>query len=91
MGCSAATSPCIEKLVFRTFATPPIGAIFITNKVKRPLATDPLGAGTFGCAPAPGPDAYGSAPFHVDVSVINLHGVNAGTLLFGSYARGKGQ
>jgi len=89
LGCSAATSPCIEKLVFRSFDTPPIGSVLISNTVKTPVASDPLGAGTFGCDP--GHDAYGFAGFVVDVSVTNAHAVKTGTLLGGTYARGKGQ
>jgi hypothetical protein len=92
LACSAATSPCIEKLVFGGFVAPPIGSIVIKNTTKTPTATDPLGAGSYGCPPnPPGPDSYGNAPFQIDVTVTSAHGVKATNLLSGRYARGTGQ
>jgi len=91
LACSAATSPCVEKLVFRNFVAPAIGSILITNETTRPTASDPLGAGSFGCPPPTPPDAYGFAGFFIDVTVNNAHSVAATTLLSGRYARGTGQ
>jgi hypothetical protein len=88
--CSAATSPCIETLVFRGFLDGFVGAITMTSSVKTPVAADPLGASTtgFGCAPTP--DQYGTAGFLLPVDVLNAHAVDASSILSGTYARGKG-
>ncbi|HEX9602962.1 MAG TPA: Ig-like domain-containing protein [Myxococcales bacterium] len=92
LACSAATSPCIEKLVFGNFVAPAIGSILITNTTTVPTASDPLGAGSFGCPPNPPLlDSYGNASFLIDVTVTNAHGVKATTLLAGRYARGTGK
>jgi hypothetical protein len=91
LACSAATSPCIEKLVFGSFVAPRIGSILITNTTTKPLASDPLGAGSYGCPPnPPGPDLYGNAGFQIDVTVTSANAVKATTLLGGRYARGTG-
>jgi len=86
--CSAATSPCIEKLVFRRFDDGLAGSITVTSTVKTPTASDPLGASStgHGCDP----DQYGTAGFALPVDVLNLNSVNAGSALSGTYARGKG-
>jgi len=93
LGCSAATSPCIEKLVFGSFVAPAIGSILITNTTTKPTASDPLGAGTLGCPPAGTgvPDAYGNVSFLIDVTVTSAHSVKATTLLGGKYALGTGK
>jgi hypothetical protein len=91
LACSAATSPCIEKLVFGSFVAPAVGAILVTNTTTVPLASDPLGAGSFGCPPPSPPDAYGNAGFLFDVTVTSAHGVKATSLFSGRYARGTGK
>jgi hypothetical protein len=88
--CSAATSPCVEKLVFRRFLDGFAGTIMVTNTLKTPTASDPLGASStgFGCAPTP--DQYGTAGFLVPIDVLNAHAVDVGSTVSGTYARGTG-
>ncbi|HWE24964.1 MAG TPA: hypothetical protein VG496_13580, partial [Myxococcales bacterium] len=86
--CSVATSPCIEKLVFRNFFDGFAGSVTATSTVKTPTASDPQGASNtgFGCAPTP--DQYGMAGFLIPIDVMNAHSVDAGSIISGTYARG---
>ena len=88
--CSAATSPCIEELVFGNFSDGFAGTINVASTVKTPTASDPLGASTtkYGCAGNPAADQYGFSSFILPIDVTNAHGVAASSAVGGTYARG---
>jgi hypothetical protein len=88
--CSAATSPCIEQLVFGTFSDGFAGIVNVSNPAKTPLASDPKGVSStgFGCAPTP--DQYGVGSFLLPIDVVNAHSITVGGLLGGKYAKGAG-